>query len=194
MKCPKCGGDQTWHYAKDWLSCRTCDEKQEAKERRKRKRLKTPGGWPKLPAEPFPEYQEFEVAFNESLPVANHLEASAPDDDCDDAEEDTSPYLSPGNTGAVGELLVSIDLMRRGYFVYRAIGPNSPFDLFAYRDGVGIKLEVRMGTPRSGFPSVSWTRKDSDRCDHYAIWRKDRPEIFYYPSLPTIEPTEASNA
>lgn len=41
--------------------------------------------------------------------------------------------LPTGTIGAIGELLASADLMRRGYHVFRALSPACPCDLLAYR-------------------------------------------------------------
>jgi hypothetical protein len=39
--------------------------------------------------------------------------------------------FASGAKGAMGELLVSLDLMKRGYSVFRAVSPETPFDLVA---------------------------------------------------------------
>jgi hypothetical protein len=54
--------------------------------------------------------------------------------------------LSPGTVGAVGELMVAADLMQRGYHVFRALSPNAPCDLIAFRSGqTAVKVEVKTG-------------------------------------------------
>lgn len=51
--------------------------------------------------------------------------------------------LSPGDTGAIAELVVATDLMRCGYEVFRAISPHATCDLIAQRGGRMLRVEVR---------------------------------------------------
>src|SRR5690242_10258699 len=44
--------------------------------------------------------------------------------------------LSSGTAGTVGELFVTVDLLKRGYHVFRAVSPSCPCDLIALRDGI----------------------------------------------------------
>lgn len=53
--------------------------------------------------------------------------------------------LSPGTVGAMSELLVSIDLMKKGYDVYRALSPASGSDIIAIKGETILKLEIRTG-------------------------------------------------
>jgi hypothetical protein len=51
--------------------------------------------------------------------------------------------ISPGTLGATSELLVSVDLMQKGYSVFRSLSPNSPFDLVAHKGDELLKIEVK---------------------------------------------------
>lgn len=53
--------------------------------------------------------------------------------------------LAPGDVGALGELVVSADLMRRGYAVFRALSPSCPCDLIAMKDDKLLRVEVTKG-------------------------------------------------
>lgn len=53
--------------------------------------------------------------------------------------------LSTGTVGAIGELAVAAHLMAKGYHVYRALSPHTPFDLFASKGSELLKVEVRTG-------------------------------------------------
>ena len=92
------------------------------------------------------------------------------------------PGLSPSSTGALGELRVSIDLMRRGYEVFRALSPSSPCDLIAMKDGKVLRIEVRTAR-RDGKGNPYFPRKirDQGRQDHFALALQD--EIVYTPEL-----------
>lgn len=54
--------------------------------------------------------------------------------------------VSPGTSGAICELLVAADLLRRGYHVFRAVSPSCPCDLLAMRDNLSARVEVRKVT------------------------------------------------
>jgi hypothetical protein len=55
------------------------------------------------------------------------------------------PHLSSGTTGAIGELKVSVDLMERGFELFRALSPASSCDLIASRGERFFRVEVRTG-------------------------------------------------
>lgn len=46
------------------------------------------------------------------------------------------------NGGAVAELEVAADLLRRGFWVYRAVSPAGPFDLCVYKHRQLLRIEV----------------------------------------------------
>ena len=51
--------------------------------------------------------------------------------------------VTPNTRASINELLVSADLMRRGFHVYRALAPGSPCNLVMLRAGVLERVEVR---------------------------------------------------
>lgn len=48
------------------------------------------------------------------------------------------------NKGAIGELIVSADLMARGFLVFRAVSPYAPCDLVASVAGDLFRVEVKV--------------------------------------------------
>jgi Holliday junction resolvase-like predicted endonuclease len=58
-------------------------------------------------------------------------------------------YLSRGNTGAVSELVVCADLLKKGYEVFRSVSPSSSCDLIVLKDGKTLTIEVRTGCVNS---------------------------------------------
>lgn len=102
----------------------------------------------------------------------------------------SSPYgvqLTTGTMGAVGEMVVAIDLINRGYHVFRALSPSCPCDLVAYRDGVApFRVEVRTATRKAdGSIPMLATRYQSDigKQDVFAVVTRDG-DIVYVPGLP----------
>lgn len=51
--------------------------------------------------------------------------------------------LAPATTGALAELLISADLLKRGYEVFRALSPSCSCDLMVLKDGKTIRVEVK---------------------------------------------------
>lgn len=55
--------------------------------------------------------------------------------------------ISKVSTGAASELVVAVDLIKRGYYVYRNVAPAGPCDLVAIRKGGTnvMRVEVKTG-------------------------------------------------
>lgn len=85
------------------------------------------------------------------------------------------PQLPTGTTGAMSELAACVDLMLKGYSVFRALSPSCLCDLIAIRDGRTIRVEVRTGAINpSGSLFYSCSPKDKGRSDVIAV-------VLYYP-------------
>lgn len=54
-------------------------------------------------------------------------------------------HISTGTVGALGELLVSADLMKKGYEVYRALSPSSSCDVLILKNNKMNTVEIRTG-------------------------------------------------
>lgn len=96
---------------------------------------------------------------------------------------DTVIDLSAGTVGAVHELVVAVDLMRRGYPTFRAMSPASPCDLIFIKGEEIKRVEVRTSrkTPTGGL-EIRVSPKDAGRYDHYAFVSHDN-EIVYVPEI-----------
>lgn len=92
--------------------------------------------------------------------------------------------------GDISELVVSLDLMRRGFHVYRAMGGAAPVDLLAYRLG-GPIIRVECKTAREnahGKPMVKdMDLDDLHHADHVAFVTH-AGAIRYWPELPPEGP------
>ncbi len=67
--------------------------------------------------------------------------------------------LSTGTKGAVSELRVAVDLLDRGWEVFRSLSPTCSCDLIARRDGVTVDIEVRSGT-RNKSGTLSYSQRN----------------------------------
>lgn len=59
------------------------------------------------------------------------------------AAEACKPRLATATVGTIAELKVAVDLMSRGFDVFRAMSPASPCDLMAMKEGRQFDIEVR---------------------------------------------------
>ena len=91
-----------------------------------------------------------------------------------------------GNIGAEGELRVTVDLMGKGYEVYRAMSPSASVDLIVLKDSKALRVEVTKGN-RKGNPEVlKWAPHNALRFDVLAVWEADG-KITYMGSLLATE-------
>lgn len=89
--------------------------------------------------------------------------------------------LPTGTTGTISELRVCVDLLARGYEVFRAVSANCSCDLAVLKDGALLRIEVRTAYENKATGSVMHNRPKVFRADVYAGVLRDR--ILYDPSL-----------
>lgn len=87
--------------------------------------------------------------------------------------------LSSGTVGAIHELVTCVDLMKKGYQVFRAMSPSSLCDLVAYKDNKYMKIEVTTGYVANG--RFYFPQKKAERFDTLAIVFNG--EVTYTPPL-----------
>ncbi len=82
----------------------------------------------------------------------------------------------PATLGAIKEYEVVIDLLKKGYDVYRACSPNSVCDLVTIKDGKVIRIEVTTGryTPKEGRYHFDNHQAASDGFDIIAVVLHDK--------------------
>lgn len=89
--------------------------------------------------------------------------------------------ITTGTIGAIQELRVSIDLLSRGFEVYRALSPSSSSDLIAKKDNQEFSIEVRTGYVSRNGKIIVPTRNMRSKIFAVVV-SKDRivysPEIF----------------
>lgn len=87
-------------------------------------------------------------------------------------------------TGAISELRVAVDLLTKGYNVFRALSPSCPCDLAILKDSQLLKVEVRTShitTTGKIYRNIS-ERDDPKNIDIYAWVLPNK--IIYEPALP----------
>jgi hypothetical protein len=92
--------------------------------------------------------------------------------------------LPSGTTGAIAELAVCADLLRRGYEVFRAVSQNCSCDLAILKDAKLLRVEVKTAY-RNRLTGKLIGLKDYDQGKHdiYASVVGGK-EIVYSPELP----------
>src|SRR5208337_2252007 len=95
----------------------------------------------------------------------------------------TAPNLCRATIGAVSELEVAADLMRREFEVFRALSPAASCDLIAIREGRILRIEVRTAYDSiyTGKETSVKSARDLGRQDHFAYRSKEK--IRYEPPL-----------
>lgn len=88
--------------------------------------------------------------------------------------------------GDFGEVLVMLDLMRKGYEVFRAICRAAIVDLVVLKDGKLFRVEVTKGFRDGVKPKLRWPKHDRTRYDVLAIWESDG-SITYFKNDEPIE-------
>ncbi len=92
--------------------------------------------------------------------------------------------LASGTVGAIAELIVSSDLLKEGYAVFRSVSSNCFADLIAIKNEEIRYLEVRTGY--KGFASGKITfpkmiHHKNGRPTEYAVWVESEKKVHYIP-------------
>jgi len=85
-------------------------------------------------------------------------------------------------TGAISELIVSVNLLQKGYEVYRALSPACSCDLAIFRKGTLLQIEVRTGYRNKLNGKIETKRRHT--ADILAIVVNG--DVIYEPDLPIL--------
>jgi hypothetical protein len=91
--------------------------------------------------------------------------------------------LPSGTIGAIHEYAVAIDLLKKGYTVFRSITPNGPCDLACLKGTKFSKIEVTTGHITSGGKIYFPSKPAPYTYDHLAIVITESQEIQYVPPI-----------
>ena len=92
--------------------------------------------------------------------------------------------ISTATRGAMSELLACIDLMKKGYEVYRALSPASSCDVLALKNGKFFDVEVKTGyRSKDNKQITSTTNKNQIKAHYLAIVIHRTNEVVYEPPL-----------
>lgn len=88
------------------------------------------------------------------------------------------PTVPSGTVGAIHELMVACDLLRRGCKVYRSLTPNGT-DLAVVSEGFLYTVEVTTGS-RSTTGRLIYPKHDPETYDVIGVVVKEEEEIAYF--------------
>jgi len=91
--------------------------------------------------------------------------------------------LPSGTVGAISELLVAVDLMRRGLHVFRCLSPHGPCDLAVLSNGTLKKVEVTTGSRSRSGKLFTPSKSPKHDFDVLAIVERNTSVIHYQPPL-----------
>jgi hypothetical protein len=103
-------------------------------------------------------------------------------------ERNPLPGLATGTTGAISELVVATDLLRRGYSVFRSLSPACKCDLAILKGSILCRVEVKTGyLTRAGAHTTGNTNRQQRNIDFdvLAIVLKVGTTIVYEPDVET---------
>jgi hypothetical protein len=87
--------------------------------------------------------------------------------------------------GTLGEISVMLDLIKKGYNVYRNVAYSGYCDLAIMHEKIMLRIEVKTGF-YSAYGKLCYPgHKDKSRFDILAVWLKSG-EVIYIPELPPI--------
>lgn len=89
--------------------------------------------------------------------------------------------IARSTVGPLAEMMVAVDLMRKGYYVFRAVSYHCPCDLVVLQDTTVVTIEVRTAYKSRTTTTISGNRKI--RADIWAGVLLVENEIIYEPPL-----------
>lgn len=88
--------------------------------------------------------------------------------------------LSSGTVGAISELIISADLMRKGYSIFRALSPSCFCDVIAIKNDRILKIEIRTGYVSKHNGKYNFPKKKRGNIDLYGIYSRNENICLYF--------------
>ena len=81
--------------------------------------------------------------------------------------------MNSGTVGAIGELTVCADLLKKGYEVFRSVASTCSCDVLAMKNGKVLRIEITRGVVKKETNCVYYARHNPDNYDVIAVWFKN---------------------
>jgi hypothetical protein len=91
--------------------------------------------------------------------------------------------LSNGTIGTVSELIASVDLLEKGWTVFRSLSPNGFADIVACKGAITLRLEVRTGAKLDS-GRLTFPADRAPNTDGFVVIVER--EVHYLPALPEV--------
>ena len=88
--------------------------------------------------------------------------------------------LPTGTVGAIAEILVAADLLKKGYAVFRALSMSCFCDVIAIKEKRIFRMEIRTGYPSMTSDAIRFSRDTHGEIDCFGVYVGKRDEIFYF--------------
>ena len=86
--------------------------------------------------------------------------------------------LPSGTVGCISEILISVDMMNRGYSVFRALSPACFCDLIAVKDGHSLRIECRTAY-KNKTGNLCFSKEKHGEIDIFALYVPKNNEFIY---------------
>lgn len=90
---------------------------------------------------------------------------------------DTS--IPTGTVGAISEIIISVDLMKKGYAVFRSLSQSCFCDIIAIKGKTVLKIEIRTGY-KSTSGKICFPTKTHGEIDIYGIYERAGDKCYYF--------------
>ena len=90
--------------------------------------------------------------------------------------------MATGTTGAISELRVCVDLLARGYEVFRSVSQSCSCDIAVLKDGRLFRIEVTTGYENPHTGTLSYSPHKTENYDVIAVVLPE--DIVFKPELP----------
>ena len=89
--------------------------------------------------------------------------------------------IARGTVGAISELEVSCDLMKKGFDIFRAMSPSASCDLIILKNKLLLRIEATTGY-RLKNNKLYYPKKDNQKSDCIAVYDESQNQVYYFPS------------
>jgi len=80
-------------------------------------------------------------------------------------------------------MAVCVDMISRGYYVFRSVSSSGPIDMIGMKDGKLVKVEVKTGYRRPTDGGITKPVHRHEEHDIMAVYLPEEKIVVYFPEL-----------
>lgn len=88
--------------------------------------------------------------------------------------------IPTGTVGAISEMMVAADLMRKGYSVFRALSQSCFCDLVAFKNGKTLNVEVKTGYKHTVTGRINFPPTKNKAVHLYGIYERNENKVYFF--------------